>query len=71
MENGFVIVQYFVFKTQQDDTIEMSALYTCTVDGDGGGGGGGGGASLVGGGRIWKAVHLRTCDIVLGVFGNC
>ena len=70
MENGFVVVQYFVVKMQQDDTIEMLALYMCTVDGGGGGGGGGGGRWLgvVG---IWKAVHLRTCDIVLGVFGNC
>lgn len=48
----------------------MLALYMCTIDGDCGGSGGGGGGWLgvVG---IWKAVHLRTCDIVLGVFGNC
>ena len=46
----------------------MLALYMCTIDGDCGGSGGGGGGGLVG---IWKAVHLRTCEIVLGVFGNC
>ena len=38
-----MVVQYFVVKMQQDDTIEMLALYMCTVDGGGGGGGGGGG----------------------------
>ena len=38
-----MVVQYFVFKTQQDDTIEMLALYMCTIDGDCGGSGGGGG----------------------------
>ena len=62
-------MQYFVVKTQQDDVIEMLALYMCTKDGGGGGGGGGGRWSGVVG--IWKAVHLRTCDIALGVFGNC
>ena len=42
---------------------KMLALNMCTIDGDcgGSGGGGGGGGGLVG---IWKAVHLRTCEIV-------
>ena len=57
-----MIVQYFVFKTQQDDTIEMLALYTCTVDGGdgGGGGGGGGGAPLVGGGRDMESSTFKN-----------
>ena len=53
-----MVVQYFVFKTQQGDTIEMLALYTCTVDG--GGGGGGGGASLVGGGRDMESSTFKN-----------
>lgn len=55
-----MVVQYFVVKTQQDDTIEMLALYMCTVDGGGGGGGGGGGASLVGGGRDMESSAFKN-----------
>ena len=39
----------------------------CTIDGDCGGSGGGGGGGWLGVVGIWKAVHLRTCDIVLGI----
>lgn len=56
-----MVVQYFVVKMQQDDTIEMLALYMCTVDGDGGGGGGGGGGgSLVGGGRDMESSTFKN-----------
>ena len=55
-----MVVQYFVVKMQQDDTIEMLALYMCTVDGGGGGGGGGGGASLVGGGRDMESSTFKS-----------
>ena len=58
MENGFGIVQYFVVKTQQDDVIEMLALYMCTKDG--GGGGGGGGGALVGGGRDMESSAFKN-----------
>ena len=52
-----MVVQYFVVKMQQDDTIEMLALYMCTVDG---GGGGGGGGSLVGGGRDMESSTFKN-----------
>lgn len=68
MENGFVIVQYFVVKTQQDDMIENVSIvhehYRWRLRWQWWGGW----LGVVG---IWKAVHLRTCDIALGVFGNC
>lgn len=70
LENGFVIVQYFVVKTQQDDMIENVSIvhvhYRWRLRWQWWWWGGW--LGVVG---IWKAVHLRTCDIVLGVFGNC
>ena len=66
MENGFVIVQYFVVKTQQDDMIENVSIvhvhYRWRLRWQWWWWGGW--LGVVG---IWKAVHLRTCDIVLGI----
>ena len=61
-----MIVQYFVVKRQQDDMIENVSIvhvhYRWRLRWQWWWWGGW--LGVVG---IWKAVHLRTCDIVLGI----